>query len=445
MANTWPKVIRDPVHNLITFEGGEIDDLLFKLINTREFQRLRRIKQLGMSEMVFPGANHSRFAHSLGVMHIAKMMVSQGKFKIDEGQKAAVLCAALLHDIGHGPFSHAFEKVTGDKHESRTLEIIMDTSTEVNKQLKSFDRKLPDRIRVFFGEDIDDHDFQRMDISPILTQIVSSQLDADRADYLLRDSYATGTDYGKFDLAWLLLQQYVDKGKKRLCVGRKAVAAAEAYIFARFRMYQTVYFHKTTRSAEVMLKLLFRRYKSLLAERKREDQKLKLVPNASPLVVKAFSSDKMSLQDYLALDDFAITEFFKNCANSSDAILAELGSGIVNRNLYKGLDVTEMPQEKSNEFVAAVGQELAKRRLNVNYTFVPDTPADTPYKPYDPDEEKPATQIYIETADGKSEEISKRREVLIYLKKRYSLLRYYFPSSQREFIERTKKDILKGG
>ena len=127
-TSSWPKVIRDPIHNVITFENTETDQLLFRLVNCREFQRLRRIKQLGLSELVFPGANHSRFAHSIGVMHTARLFLNQignAGVTLTNKQKTVVLVSALLHDIGHGPFSHAFEKITRDKHERRTEEIIV--------------------------------------------------------------------------------------------------------------------------------------------------------------------------------------------------------------------------------------------------------------------------------------------------------------------------------
>ncbi len=183
MGKIWPKVIRDPVHGIIPFEDTECDRLLLDLINTREFQRLRRIKQLGMSELVFPGANHSRFSHSIGVMHVARKMLDRAERLLGDSlrddQHTAVLVAALLHDIGHGPFSHAFEKVTGEKHEVRTLEIIGDASTEVYERLTEQDPTLPSRLAVFFDEDIDEEKREQAEIPAYLTQVVSSQLDAD--------------------------------------------------------------------------------------------------------------------------------------------------------------------------------------------------------------------------------------------------------------------------
>src|SRR5262245_13179216 len=129
MSDSWPRYLRDPIHNLITFQDDPADRLLLHLIDTPEVQRLRRIKQLGFSEQVFPGANHSRFAHSLGVLHVTKKFLTQfdqvtGE-RLEDSQRALLLAAALLHDIGHGPFSHAFEKVTGVNHEAFTRQIIV--------------------------------------------------------------------------------------------------------------------------------------------------------------------------------------------------------------------------------------------------------------------------------------------------------------------------------
>jgi HD superfamily phosphohydrolase len=264
MSSGWPKVFRDPVHDLIAFEDNACDRLLLDLINTKEVQRLHRIKQLGFTELVFPAANHSRFAHSLGVLHVARRMLDHfHRFcgsRLDENHRQLVLAAALLHDIGHGPFSHAFEKVTAQKHERRTLEIIQTDETDVNRALCNADNQLPSRLAQFFNKEIDEAAEATPKeapgtLPPYLTDVVSSQLDADRCDYLLRDSHATGTNYGDYDLSWLLAQLRVQPGR-RFFLSRKAVSAAEAYLFARTHMYRTVYFHKTTRAAEVMLRLL---------------------------------------------------------------------------------------------------------------------------------------------------------------------------------------------
>jgi HD superfamily phosphohydrolase len=201
--NSEPILLYDSVHKLIPFENTDSDKLLLSLINTREFQRLRRIKQLGFSETVFPGATHSRFAHSVGVAHIAREFLSRidvitGK-PITKDTKIVVLAAALLHDLGHGPFSHAFEKVTRIHHEQRTRQIVLDDSTEVHRTLSNHDKQLPELVAGFWAQDL-----RKGKMPKYLAHIVSSQLDADRFDYLMRDSYATGVNYGEFDYRWLL-------------------------------------------------------------------------------------------------------------------------------------------------------------------------------------------------------------------------------------------------
>ena len=316
MSGSWPKIVRDPVHDIIPFQETPCDKLLLRLIDAAEFQRLRRIKQLGMGELVFPGANHNRFTHSLGVMNMARRFLhtlDRESGILPEEQRTAVLTASLLHDVGHGPFSHTFEKITDESHEARTVEIIQDPDTEIHKCLSGFDPQLPQTLAAFFDEDLEGSQRDAL-IPPHLTQVVSSQLDADRFDYLLRDSYATGTQYGRFDANWLLQHLHLDGDKKRFYLSHKGITAAEAYVFARHHMYRVVYFHKTTRAAEVMLRLLFKRFKELLMAKR---TKAKVVPNAPPAVVAAFSGP-MSLAQYLLLDDYAISEFLKCCKTSAD-------------------------------------------------------------------------------------------------------------------------------
>ena len=444
--SSWPKIIRDPIHDIVPFEDNRCDRLLLDLINTREFQRLRRIKQLGMSELVFPGANHSRFAHSIGVMHNARRFLnrlSKIHKPISENHQTAVLTASLLHDVGHGPFSHTFEKIiTEEKHEARTLAIIKDGSTEVNKRLKEYSESFPDTLATFFDEDIEEQQSE-VSMPPYLTQIVSSQLDADRFDYLLRDSFTTGTDYGLFDAGWLIEHLYLDGEKNRLFLSHKGLMAAEAYVFARSRMYRTVYFHKTTRAAEVMLRLVFKRYKQLITNSSKRNLK-KIVPNAPPVVVSAFSG-QLSLQDFLNLDDYTISEFLKCCNKADDYLLKTLGSGLMSRKLFKSVEASEFDNTEVNNFATEATTLLAKEKLDPDYSLVADTPGDTPYKQYDPDDDKPATQIYVKSTVGKIVELSEQSPAVKALTKKYKLLRYYFPSSLRGKIEEiARKTINKG-
>jgi HD superfamily phosphohydrolase len=445
MSGNWPKVIRDPVHDIVPFENTPWDRLLLDLIDAREFQRLRRIRQLGVSHLVYPGADHTRFAHSIGVMHTARKFLDRltGVLgcAIDEMHRTAILAASLLHDIGHGPFSHTFEKVTGESHEKWTRTILLDPSTEIHARLQKFNPALPALLDAFFSEGIEETLGQEVVFPAYLTQIVSSQLDADRFDYLLRDSHATGTRYGQFDAPWLLQNLFLDPAKPRFYLGYKALLAAEEYVYARYHMYRAVYFHKTTRAAEVMLRLLLRRYKELVGAAANERAMRQVVPEAPVGVLRAFSGT-MSLGEHLGLDDYSITEFWKACENCKDPVLSALGAGLLHRRLYKAVDVSTADPDRAADFVAAARGALEQRGFDLSYSWVSDTAADTPYKPYDPDAERPATQIYLQTPSGASRELSRESDIVQQLTKTYRLIRYYFPADAREDVRRLARQHL---
>jgi HD superfamily phosphohydrolase len=435
MGKTWPRLIRDPVHDIIPFDNNDCDRLLLELINTPEFQRLRRIKQLGMSELVFPGANHSRFAHSIGVMHNARRFIQRieqltGK-PVEERHRTGVLVAALLHDLGHGPFSHTFEKITEESHEKRTIEIICDDTTTVNEVLRKHGNWLPDLLRRFFDEDTE---ISGDGLPEYLVQIISSQLDADRFDYLLRDSHASGAGYGEFDSNWIIQHLQLGRSGTRLQLSSKALVAAETYVYARYHMYRAVYFHKTTRAAEVMLRLLFDRFKALIALG--GDATTAAAPNAPAAIVSAFRSNgRMSLDDYLLLDDHTVTEFVKCCRKGDDPEMGGLAAGLLERRLFKSVDATDAEKENVPEFYEQAKHALMAESSSLASLPVKDAPTDTPYKPYDPDAEEPATQIYIEDTLGAVKEFGELSAGAKALKAKYGLLRYYFPAEHRGRIE----------
>lgn len=412
------KVFRDPVHNLIAFADTPCDRLLLDLVDSREVQRLRRIKQMGMTELVFPGANHSRFAHSLGVMHTARLFLDQldrvSGVPLPEDQRVIVLAGALLHDVGHGPFSHAFEQVTGQYHEAFTYKILLDDATEVHQRLRAFDPALPDRVARFLDDTLD-----AAVLPAYLARVVVGQLDADRCDYLLRDSHASGTNYGDFDLQWMLAQLRPDPANGRFYLTRKGLSAAETYLFARFHMYRTVYFHKTSRAAEVMLELLFAR--------------LMEVPCADlPAAIREAVGGDIGLAAYLDLDDHAVTPLLKACAAADDAILRRLGGGLLHRRLYKAVDLSGFDAGTVAALSAHLRQRLAAEGLEPRYHLYEDAASDTPYEPYDPTSEKPSRQIYVESATGKVVEISALSEALGQLRRTYTLRRLYVPEAFRD-------------
>src|SRR5262245_30356655 len=225
------KIIRDPVHDVVAFRlDRPIDRLLFNLLNAAEFQRLRRIRQLGMASLAYPGADHSRYSHSVGVMETARRILDrlrQSHYISDE-DTTVCLAGALLHDLGHGPFSHVFERVSGVDHEALTRKLILDPDSQINQVLVRHDNALPPRI------------VQMLNHEPAptyLSDILSGQLDADRLDYLLRDNLMTGSQYGNYDMTWLLHALTIDEKTNRLAVTVKGISAVEAYLQSRYHMY----------------------------------------------------------------------------------------------------------------------------------------------------------------------------------------------------------------
>jgi HD superfamily phosphohydrolase len=365
------KIIRDPVHDVIAFRLDKpADALLYQLLNAAEFQRLRRIRQLGMATFAYPGADHSRYSHSLGVMETARRILNQlkGTVEIDPEQEKACLVAALLHDLGHGPFSHVFERVSGIHHERLTHRVILDPDSEVHRILITHDKLLPEHVLHLLK-----HHHERSFYSDIL----SSQLDADRLDYLLRDNHMTGSRYGDFDLTWLLHAFTVDPTTNRLAVTAKGVSAVEAYLQARYHMYRNVYFHKVVRSAEGMVKLALQRARRLAVQ-----DRLEGLPRESP-VAKALLGQRLSSEEFRDLDDISVWHCFKVWTNSADGTLASLCRGLLFRRLYKTIDLTNRCDGAAarNAFTAAA-DEVQKAGGDPDYDLFYDEPADTPYETY---------------------------------------------------------------
>ncbi|MBE3555406.1 MAG: HD domain-containing protein, partial [Thermicanus sp.] len=255
------KTFRDPVHNIIQFDKVE-ERLLLDLIDAPEFQRLHHIKQLGFSFLTYPGAEHTRFSHSLGVVHLMKRFLDkiiretrgEARRYAEElkERRLLALAAALLHDIGHGPFSHALEKTTHLRHEHWTIAIILG-NTMIHQILETY--------RTGFAQEVADV-IQRTHSSRAVVKLLSSQLDVDRMDYLLRDAQMTGAGYGRFDLEWLIHTLRIGEMDGEVQVGldrEKGLSIAEDFIMARYYMFVHVYLHKTTRSAELMIEKIFER------------------------------------------------------------------------------------------------------------------------------------------------------------------------------------------
>ncbi|NLW15387.1 MAG: HD domain-containing protein [Erysipelothrix sp.] len=315
------KVMRDPVHGYINVDYQAIWDL----IGTAEFQRLRRIHQLGGTLQVYHTAEHSRFGHSLGVYEIVRLMIENIKNLKDtlsEYEQVAVLCAGLLHDLGHGPFSHSFESVTSVNHELMTRRIILE-DTEVHSVLKSVHPSLPQDVA-----DIIAHEHK----NPLLAQMISSQMDADRMDYLLRDSYFTGVSYGEFDLFRILRTlRIVDN---TIAVKESGIHAVEDYIMARYQMYWQVYLHPVSRSYDAILLSIFKRIKDLMVTHPE-------IVSEAPAFLPIFEDEEISIKDYLYLDEPTCLAGFKVFMNSKDDILRDLTRRLLNRDLFAYKDIKE--------------------------------------------------------------------------------------------------------
>jgi HD superfamily phosphohydrolase len=256
------KLFRDPIYDYILIDQKQ--KWLLDLVNCPEVQRLRYIKQLGLCSYTYPGSTHTRFAHCLGVLHLMSCCINYLKqdydSKFKQLEEEALLAAALLHDVCHGPLSHATEKIFGD-HEERTVQIIIDPDSQVNKALKKRAPSLPDKVADLIKKKSKASLWQK--------SLISSQLDMDRLDYLRRDALCSGAEYGNFDsfriIHTIQLQEFTEERQKGIFVvwPEKTKYALEEYIFSRFYMYQSVYFHHTTRGFECLLRKILLRAQEL--------------------------------------------------------------------------------------------------------------------------------------------------------------------------------------
>jgi hypothetical protein len=388
------KLIRDPVHDVIAFRIDRAEDaLLFQLLNANEFQRLRRIRQLGMASLAYPGADHSRYNHSLGVMETARRMLDRlgEAVSIDSADRLTCMAAALLHDLGHGPFSHVFERVSGVNHELVTQRVILDGDSDVNRILRAHDKALPTRVAAML---------QKNAQPTFLHDILSSQLDADRLDYLLRDNHMTGSRYGDYDLRWLLQAITVHTPSNRLAVQWKGVSAVEAYLQARYHMYRNVYFHKVVRSAEGMVKLALQRARRLAIQDRLN------WPTREHCVCKTLLSLSLSNDEFVDLDDVSVLHCFKEWTRSDDAVLARLCGGLLYRRLYKTIDLSRMETVEAAHAVKRAFEAVQSAGGDPGYDMFFDEVADTPYKAYNPDIADAASEIMVCEPSGKATEFA---------------------------------------
>jgi len=366
------KVLRDPVLGYIHID----EKIIWECLDTPEFQRLRRIKQLGGSFMVYHTAEHTRFSHSLGVYEITRRMLQEVvglKDKLTPYEQIGLQLAALLHDIGHLPFSHCFEAISTVSHEEYSQFIILNNSN-INQILTSYDADLPQ-----FVVSIINHSCN----NPLLSQIISSQLDADRMDYLLRDAYFTGTSYGEYDIDRLFRTFRIYENK--LVVKESGIHSVEDYIMARYQMYWQVYFHPVARSFEIVLRLFFQRLTFLY-----HHQPELLIDCESFYPI--FKNEQLTVNQHLNLDENSCYLVFKKMLNSKDKIAKDLANRLLNRKLF-----TYCQYDQALFLEKKVALEANK--YPSEYYLVEDDTSKKPYEPYNNNE------IWILLKSGKVAEI----------------------------------------
>lgn len=354
------KVLKDPVHSYIHIHY----EVIWNCLDSKEFQRLRRIRQLGGDFQVYPTAEHSRFSHSLGVYEIVRRMVTEVKslcIELTEYEKVCVMLAGLLHDVGHGPFSHAFEHVTNHSHEEYTAKIILG-NTELNAILRAVSEKLPQDIVSII---------QHTHENDILNQIVSGQLDADRMDYLLRDSYFTATSYGQFDLERILRTMRVRKtneGRKVIVVKYTGIHSVEDYIMARYQMYWQVYYHPVARSYEAVFIQLFNRLKDIFKVDKDYFENMKVL-------IPFLEKSEVSVEEYFKLDENSLLYCCTLIQDKEDKIAADLAKRLQNRRLFEYVDYNE-------ENLAQIKNMLKENNLDERYYLRIENIEASVYSPY---------------------------------------------------------------
>jgi uncharacterized protein len=346
------RTYHDPLHGAITLNSADpTEALLIGLIDTPPVQRLRRIRQLGPASLTFHGAETSRFTHSLGVMAIARRAFDRVAESYPQLQpyRAVVLAAALLHDVGHGPFSHTAEEVFGGHHEDWTRRILRE-SPSIRQQLDQFSPTLAAEIEQVY--------LKKFSI-PLVWQLVSSQLDCDRLDYLMRDSYFTGASYGKIDLDRIILAMRYDPVTQQLVVAKKGLAAIEHYLIVRYFMYAQVYNHPKNLAATWGLERTFYRAKLLLMAGQLEADE----------TVTAWLKDMQTveLDQYLAADDGMFLYHLQRWQRNDDGILADLCRRFLDRDLFKTFDLTERSEADRQQILAMVQAQAEARGFASDY------------------------------------------------------------------------------
>lgn len=398
MPHQVRKIINDPVHGFITIDHP----LIFQVISHPYYQRLRRIQQMALAQFVYPGAVHSRLHHSLGAYHLMNLALTELKAKgvvITADEETAARIAILLHDVGHGPYSHALEKVLlpDVHHESMSMLIMYALNREFNGQLAQ-------AIEIFTGR------YHKR----FLHQLVSGQLDVDRMDYLARDSFFTGVAEGVIGHDRIIKMLTVHDGE--LMVEEKAIYSTEKFLVSRRLMYWQVYLHKTVLSAEQMLVRIVERARELIARGQNADTGS---PALNYFLHRRLPETAIPLDLFCQLDDYDVMAAIKQWVNHPDKILRILCQGLIDRRLFKvKLQVDPIDENWVQQLRAVICSSLNIPEKDSRYFLVRGEAINTTY---DPTEER----INILLKDGKVKDISSVDNALIHQALSSPVKKYY--------------------
>lgn len=460
--------VRDPLHDLIVFDTDQqLERTLWKTICSKPFQRLRRVRQLGFSELVYPGATHTRFAHSIGVFHTARELMEivrqRGDGRRSEARENIALAAALVHDVGHGPFSHAFETVgkrlrleLADHVKMSDLLIREGELAEILNDMGSgFANDVADMVT---GEGT----------KTVHNAVVSSQFDADRLDYMRRDRLMAGVQHSSIDFTWLLenleianvpygLDEEKVGDRPTLVIGPKAIHAAEAYVLGLFQLYPTVYFHKATRGAEKLFVELMVRLVKLVQDGSHEMVGLSA---SHPLV--NFATAPEDVKAATELDDTVVWGSLSQLREADDRLIRAFAKRLQYRNLFKCIDIRAKVHHKidpRNEGHSSHIQEIDKccakvliklqelkeqeRGTDDVPTILTDEDSRPPYK-RGSESRGPLEQINVRTEGGSLIDLEQRSEVVAGLRE-FKLTRAYFdrecPELERKINEIVEREV----
>ncbi len=374
-------ILRDPVHGLISFEADEFS-IVDRLMGAKEVQRLRRIKQLGLTSFAYPGADHTRFSHAIGAAHVMTRFISRlqqlhGELpfwqRVTSERARDAVAAAFLHDLGHGPLSHLFEDSVpdGPSHEEWTQRILLDPGTEVHKILESMDGGLPRRVSDLISG--------RHPLD-FLASTVSGTFDVDRCDYLLRDAHFTGVNYGRFDLDWLIRSLRFGHAPDASAApplaidGVKGLPAIESFVLARLFMFQQVYFHKASRASEWHFSRILGRVRHLVLD----GSKLTPLP---PAVETLLCHGDADLEEYLALDDGVLWGAVTEWRRADDPVLSDLCRRLIARRLFKTHELfgADRSPQRYSELLAFARERAELCGFDPRYYVGLDEAVDTPF------------------------------------------------------------------